>query len=222
MNKWTKKKVFVLIGILLLIWAVAATSEHKDKPAPPQASAVAPVSNVALVPYMQEDFKNTSTARRKRGQVGIYLADPAAQVSQETLAATCMAAAKYYAAAYGLQALSVFLADMPGGQPWEGTRLARCSYSPDKGGWSGDQGWLWEGVQAAPRGLTGQERQMKKLWSELRSAYQKNGSTDEAALSAEIAKRLQIKPEEVSLLWFMMDDIDPAPYAGVAPQGAVK
>lgn len=222
MNKWTKKKFFVLVGILLLIWALAAASEHKGKPSPPQAPAAAPASSIALVPYKQEDFKNTSTARRKRGQIGIYLADPAAQVSQEALAATCMAAAKHYAAAYGLQALSVFLSDMPGGQPWEGTRLAQCSYSPDRGGWSGDQGWLWERVQAAPRGLTGQERQMKKLWGELRNSYQKNGSTDEAALSVEIAKRMQIKPEEVSLLWFMMDDVDPAPYAGVEPQGAVK
>jgi|GEM_PF-6184553 len=222
MNKWTKKKVLLLVTILLILWVVAAVTERKNKATTLASSTVATSPEIALIPYKLADYRDTSTARRKRGQISIYLADSTAQVSQEALAATCMAAAKYYAGAYGLQALSIFLADVPGTNAWEATRLAQCSYSPDKGGWSGDQGWLWERVQAAPRGVTEQERQTKQLWGDLRSRFQKNGVTNEAALSSEIAKRLRIKPEQVSLCWFLLDEIDPAPYAKIKATGPAQ
>lgn len=174
---------------------------------------------VPLLPFFQEEIHDTSHGSRKRAQVRIYLADPTLDVTPQALAASCAAAAKHYAETYGFQALSVFLADMPGGQSWEGTRLAMCEYSPDKGGWSGNDGWLWNTVKAAPRGVTNEERRMKALWGELRGQYQKDGVTDEEALSREIAKRMGIQPGQVGLPWIMLEDVPSAHFEGVAPQG---
>lgn len=187
-----------------------STAEHQPK-----------VEKLQLVSYRQAEIEDTSIANRKRGQVRIVLADPASAFTAEQLTATCMAAAKFYAREYGFRALSVFFSDIPGDKPWEGTRLAQCSYSPDKGGWSGSQGWTWEQVMAAPRGLTAQEREMKKLWGQLRSKFQKDGATDETALKSAIAKKMNIKPDQVTLLWFMLDKTSTGPFEGVAPQGPV-
>ena len=226
MLTWLGLAVAITVGTMLIfpltpeeLSAQQAKRAARDNG---QAEEQRPATAVALLPYTQESVDATSTARRKRGRVKIYLADPTAHVTPEALTATCMAAAKHYAAAYGFQALSVFLADMPGGNGWEGTRLAQCSYSPDKGGWSGSQGWLWEQIMAAPRGLTDQERRIKKLWGELRGKYQKDGGTDEDALKSAIAKKMNIKPDQVTLLWFMLDKVSAGQFEDVAPQGPAE
>lgn len=196
------------------------TQKKQDKiDVKPETTAQENAEQAKLVPYLEAEVKDTSLPRRRRGQVFITLAEPDGQFTSDQLAATCMAAAKHYAKEYGFKALTVFFSDLPGGQSWEGTRLAQCSYSPDKGGWSGNQNWLWQGIQVVERGLTDQERQMKKLWGEMRSKYQKNGSTDEAALSKAIAKKLGVKPDEVHLPYLFPKDVAPQNFAGIDSYG---
>lgn len=203
-------------------------AKQQEKEAAKQAAiekdntSAAKAQSVDLLPYVQEQIDDTSTARRKRGRVKINLADPAQQFSPEQLAATCMAAAKFYAEEYGFQALSVFVSDIPGPQSWQGTRLAQCDYSPDKGGWSGDQGWLWQNVQAVPRPMTDQEREMKKLWGEMRGKYQKNGSTNEAALKNAIAKKMGIASEKIGLLYAFTEKVPADKFADIQAQGPSK
>lgn len=183
------------------------------------------ISNAAdnqTIQYKQEDIRNTSTRTRKRAQVGIYLADPKEQFIPDQLAATCAAAAKYYAEKYDLKLVSIFLSDAPVGNGWEGTRLAQCSYSPDNGGASGSQGWTWDHIQVADKPLTDQQREMRTLWAKMRNKFQKNGSTDEDALSEAIAKKMKIKPEEVTLPVFLLDDMDVTKFENVNPQGPVN
>ena len=212
-NKITSAVTGAILVAFFLIYALTNDKDHQPTKEAPQ---------MALIPYKQAQVEDTSIARRKRAQVVVYLADPAVAVTPESLVATCASAAKHYAATYDKDALSVFVQDQPGAQSWEGTRLAQCSYSRDNGGWSGDQGWTWSDVRVAPRGTTDQEREMKRLWGELRGQYQKDGSTNEDALSTEIATRMSIQPDQVTLIAFMLDEFDIAPYAGIKAQGPVN
>ena len=34
MNKWTKKKVLLVVAVLLILWGIAAITERKDKTSP--------------------------------------------------------------------------------------------------------------------------------------------------------------------------------------------
>lgn len=155
---------------------------------------------------------NTSIAGRKRGEIVIALADPDAAFRPKDLAATCVAAAKYFAKEQGFKALSVLVADVPGVITQDATRLASCNYSPDGGGWSGSQGWTWGQVQAVDRNTTPQERQVSKLWWSMRDSYQTNGMTNEPRLKKAIAKKMGITPEEVDLVLLIAEPV---------PQGEV-
>lgn len=172
--------------------------------APAVATPAEPQKTVELLPYNESEVLDTSTGSRKRGQVFITLADPAAQFTPDQLAATCMAAARYYAEKNGFKALSVFFADIPGDNPWEGTRLAQCDYSPDEGGWSGNNGWLWQNVKAVERPLTDAERQMKKLWGEAKS----KGIVRESEIKKYVAKKMGIKPDKVTLLFVFPENVN--------------
>lgn len=182
------------------------------------AEQTSPAAKPQLVVYRESEVDDTSIANRKRGQVRIVLADPAADFTREQLAATCMAAAKFYAREYGFQALSVFFTDIPGDKPWEGTQIARCAYSPDKGGWSGSQGWLWGEVMAVDRPLTGEERQMKKLWGAARD----KGIRNEAEVKKAVAQKMKITPEKVTLLYVFPENVASHHLEDVEPQGPVE
>lgn len=183
-----------------------------------KAEQTSPAAKPQLVAYRESEVDDTSIANRKRGQVRIVLADPAADFTREQLAVTCMAAAKFYAREYGFQALSVFFTDIPGDKPWEGTQIARCAYSPDKGGWSGSQGWLWGEVMAVDRPLTGEERQMKKLWGAARD----KGIRNEAEVKKAVAQKMKITPEKVTLLYVFPENVASRHLEDVEPQGPVK
>ena len=176
MNKWTKKKVILLVGILLILWGVAAISEHKDKASPVASSAAAeensPVAwdkqKAAPLPYVavKADNASRSTTGRSKLIVRIVLADTAqgkasprtdqAGLTKEQLAATVIAAAKHYAQDTKANMVGVVL---DGGfqKPAANIQLARCNYAPDGKGVTGTDNWTWNDVRAADRGLTGEE-----------------------------------------------------------------
>lgn len=189
----------------------------KEAPAP-----VAEAVEYDLLPYTYQGIKDTSTASRRRGQVSIVLNDTDETISREKLAATCMAAAKYYAKQSNLSALSVSIYDQPG-TDWDHVELASCDYSPDGGGWSGSQGWMWDQVTAADRTTTKTERAIGRLWTQMRGKYQSpDGTTNEAALSKAIAQKLGIKSSEVHLTYLFLEDVPTHKLENVPAQGPTK
>lgn len=238
------KKVGWGILILLVILYFLGKSNEKDAQPPtgtteqqapkqseptlsaePAKKAPAPAATVAeydLLPYSYQGREDISTTKRRRGRVSLVLNDTDETVSREKLAATCMAAAKHYAKEFNLPVLAVILYDQPGTN-WEHVQLANCDYSPDGGGWSGSQGWTWDQVIAADRTTTKTERAIGRLWTQMRGKYQSpDGTTNEAALSKAIAKKLGIKSSEVHLAYLFLEGVPTEKLEGVPAQGPTK
>lgn len=182
-----------------------------------EADAKAEAKKPRLVPYREAEVGDTSVANRKRGEVRIVLADPGADFTAEQLAATCMAAAKFYAREYDFKTVSVFFTDIPGERPYEGTQVARCHYAPDKKGFGAGEGWEWNDVRAAERPYTDQERQVKQLWGELAA----RGMKGDAAIQKAIGKQLGIPAEKVATPPYILGlrEVDERPFKDVKPQG---
>lgn len=195
----------------------APAAQQAPQTAPAPAPAV-PTATYTVLPYSHQATENTSTASRKRARVLLTLNSDAAPVTSENLAATCMAAAQYYAQQTGAQALGVFIYDQPG-ENWGHTQVASCNYAPDNGGFSGQQGWTWADVQAADRTTTAQEKEIARLWNAMRGDFQKGGSTNEKALSAAIAKKLKISPDDVTLGALFPAKVDFTPFVDVKAAG---
>lgn len=130
---------------------------------------------------------------------GKYIArSDSSAVNKRQLAATVIAAARYYAEDKKAAVVNITLDSQPG--PGFGkTVLATATYAPDGKGVSGSDDWTWSNLQAAPRGLTAQELKIQRLWGELREQFQKDGSTDEKRLKAAISKKMKIPAEKVKL-----------------------
>lgn len=193
-----------------------AAAEKARAEAAEKARAEAEAQKPRLVPYREAEVTDTSVGGRKRAQVRIVLADPAADFRPQDLAATCMAAARFYAKEYGIRTVSVFFNDIPGGNPWEGTQLARCHHAADRKGYY-DGNWEWNDVQAVERPLTNQERQMKELWGSLRGKVK-----GESALVTAIGEKLGIPADKVTLTPVWPESVDFKPFKDVKPQGPEK
>lgn len=185
-----------------------------------QAKTLARAEKARLVPYREIEVDDTSVGGRKRGSVRIVLADPAADFRPQDLAATCMAAAKFYAKEQGFKTVSVFFTDIPGERPHEGTQIARCHYASDKKGFGAGEGWEWNDVRVAERHYTDQERQVKQLWGGLSA----QGMKGDAAIQKAIGKKLGIPAEKVATPPYILglNEVDERPFKDVEPQGPEK
>lgn len=207
-----------------------APAEQKASEPAPAPAAMQPAVEKKAVPattqhrhfYRVARIRDTSFAGRRRAEILIMPTQPDADFTADSLAKTCMAAARHFAESRKLQAVQVVIDDVPFDTSF--FKLAVCSHSPDKGGWSGKDGWTWKDVSAMPRGHSKTELEAKKLWHEWRGKFQKDGMTDEEALSAAIAKKLNIKPDDVTaaLLFLEPKPIDAERFANVEPQGPAE
>ncbi len=213
-----------------------ALAEKADAASEPEP--VWDVAKAKSLPYAVYDAKrdHRATTGRTKLNLRIILASKNAKgqiipledtstVTKEQLAATVIAAAKYYAKAPDVQFVGVVL-DSQFGAGVATTQLAVADYAPDGKGVSGKDNWTWQQVKAAENGLTKQELTMQELWGKWRSQYQTpQGITDEAALSAAIGSKLGIAPSEVSTAYKPLFDVpenfpgavQPAP--GLTPKG---
>ena len=128
------------------------------------------------------------------------------KAGKEQLAATVVAAARYYAKETGGDFIQVIL-DSQLAESFGSCQMAYAEYAPDGRGVSGNEDWTWQRVRAAERGLTKRELAIQRLWSELRGSYQKDGSTDEEALKAAIGKKLGIPADDVRLPFCMTGEV---------------
>lgn len=111
--------------------------------------------------------KDTRSSGRTRLTLRIMLAEmeqgkivPRADqtgLTKEQLAATVVAAAKYYAQHTGAHMVGVVL-DGGYGTPAAHIQLARVNYAPDGKGATGSEAWTWNDLRAAERGLTPEEQ----------------------------------------------------------------
>lgn len=197
-----------------------AAAEKAGAEAAEKANAGAEAQKPRLVPYREAGVTDTSFGGRKRGDVRIVLADPEADFRPQDLAATCMAAARFYAKERGFTTVSVFFTDIPGERPHEGTQIARCHYASDKKGFGGGEGWEWNDVRGAERPLTDQERQVKRLWGELSA----QGLKGDAAIKKAVGAKLGVPAEKVPAPPFIigLNEVDERPFRDVKPQGPEK
>lgn len=221
-GKPTRLKAFLVYFGLMAVLSMGMDAPPKPSltsaTSPSVASATAsaaPASVVAAlpapVPYMLVASENTSSGSRKRWRYRIVPADAdQSELSRQNMAATVIAAAKHYAETGGAALVQVILESQADRRPHAATQLARAEYSPDGKGAGGETGKVWS-VVAGNRGLTTQEREMASLWGEMRGHYQKDGLTDEDALRAAIAKRMEISPGEVKLPRILQEEVPLSP-----------
>lgn len=142
-----------------------------------------------------------------RDKDGTLILASASSASPEQLAATAIAAAKYYAKDTGATSISVVLDSLPAGDS-AACQLATADYVPDGKGISGRENWTWSSVRAAETPFSDRELEMQQLWGEMRKDFQTSaGETDEAALSRAIGKRMGIPPSKVTLPYRMLEDV---------------
>lgn len=219
-RKTRLRGLFAWLGLAFVCLVLTSvTVPEKYREAARAEQALAEAQKPRLVPYREAEVTDTSSGGRKRGDVRIVLADPVADFRPQDLAATCMAAAKFYAKEQGFKTVSVFFTDIPGERPYEGTQLARCHYAPDRKGFH-DGNWEWNDVRAAERPYTDQERQVKQLWGELAAG----GMKGDAAIQKAIGKKLGIPAEKVATPPYILGlrEVDERPFKDVEPQGPEK
>lgn len=199
--------------------AKVEAAEKAKAEAAEKAKAEAEAQKPQLVPYREAEVTDTSVGGRKRGDLRIVLADPATGFRPQDLAATCMAAARFYAKEHGFKTVSVFFTDIPGERPYEGTQIARCHYASDMKGFY-DGNWEWNDVRAAERPYTDQERQVKQLWGE----FSAQGMKSDAAIQKAIGEKLGIPADKVPTPPYILglNEVDERPFKDVKPQGPEK
>ncbi len=221
-GKPTRVKAFLVYFVLTAM--LSAGIEAPPKPSPTSATSpsvasapesAAPASVVvalpAPVPYMLVSSEDTSGGSRKRWRYRIVPADAdQSELSRQNMAATVVAAAKHYTETGGAALVQVILESQADRRPHAATQLATVEYSPDGKGAGNETGKVWR-VMAGKRGTTTQEREMASLWGELRGHHQKDGLTDEDALRAAIAKRMEISPGEVKLPRILQEEVPLSP-----------
>lgn len=221
-GKPTRVKAFLVYFGLMAVLSMGIDAPPQPSPIPASSHSVAsaPVSSApasvvaalpAPVPYMLVASENTSSGSRKRWRYRIVPADAnQSELSRQNMTATVVAAAKHYTETGGAALVQVILESQADRRPHAATQLARAEYSPDGKGAGGDTGKVWR-VTAGKRGTTTQEREMASMWAEMRGHYQKDGLTDEDALRAAIAKRMEISPGEVKLPRILQEEVPLSP-----------
>lgn len=233
------RKNFILAPLLFAVclFSVAACSDDtpqqkntaKTTPATAQAITIPgwDMAKLKALPYaaVKADKEHRAAINRTKLDIRIVLAEKSADgkisplshhenVSKEQLAATVIAAAKYYAQKTGADFVSVVL-DSQFGTDFGVSQLASAQYAPDGKGVSGKDNWTWQLLRVVEHGMTARELEAQHLWGELRGQYQTpQGTTDEAALTAAIAKKMGVTEKEADVPYMMPENI-PVDVAGV-------
>lgn len=157
-------------------------------------------------PYRVVDSGRNTVLGRKRIEVRIVA--PEAETFEQR-GETVILAARELQAAENAQVVMVVL-EASEALAGEGYVKALARYAPDGGGFSGDQGWTWQ-VTSSPLPLDPQQVEIAEAWSSRRDNFQISDgfggtTTDEDALSAEIAADFGLSPDEVRLFYLFPED----------------
>lgn len=143
---------FAAFCLCCMLTAITTSAAEKEQPL-----------NYAVV----KADKDTRSSGRTRLTLRIMLAEKEqgkvvpradqAGLTKEQLAATVIAAAKYYAERTKADMVGVVL-DGGYGTPAAHIQLARGDFAPDGRGATGSEAWTWNDLRAAERGLTPEEQ----------------------------------------------------------------
>lgn len=207
--------IFAAIGGLCVMATIlvettdlgAPRDEQSDNSAPeqspkPSAKPSRPDLSQAQA-YQVIGSRDTGFAGRDR--VTVTVVAPAAKTSDQ-LAQTAMQAAIDWQKEHRPDFVSVLL-EPSAKAAGRGLAYVVADYSPDKGGVSGKDGWVWQ-VEATQEGaLSAEDLEVLNLWYGNRSRFQTaDGLTDEPALEAFISK--QTGRSEVRLPFILRNAYD--------------
>lgn len=157
-----------------------------------------------VLPYSVYTFETGLKNGRAWASYKIILKENGnAKINAQNLIATAASAAKYLAAAENRKIVQIVMYDQAGSD-WGQTQLARITYAPDGKGFGYDN-WQWFDYFAAERTTTAEEKAVSKAWNAMRKNFQTANGTDEDALTAAIAKKLNIPAEKVNLPYLILD-----------------
>lgn len=195
---------------VMVLWAcqVSAADWDVSKATPlPYAAVAADKDHRAKIKRTRMDVRIVLVTRDAGGKV-VQLPD-SSEATKEQLAATVIAAAKFYAQAPGIDFVGLVL-DSQFGAGYGACQLATADYAPDGKGASGSDAWAWQMVQATDRGLSANELRIQRLWNALRGQFQNELGTDEPALRQAIAKQMGLPVAEVAFPLRELHDVPEA------------
>ena len=142
-----------------------------------------------------------------------------ANVTKEQLAATLIAAAKYYAPRTKAEEMLVMMEMQHGGG--SSTRLGSLEYAPDGKGKFGRDKWTWNSPRVAGRGLSKAESAVQRFMVEVQKQGGKEMLAREMPVRQETARRLGLKVEDVFYAWLPKVAVPLSLVNRVAPARAV-
>lgn len=181
-------RIVPLTFILLLCLSILACSSPKIET--PHAKGYSIV--------LTNDF---SFPGRKR--IGISIVAENNELSFEEKAQTVMKAAMDIQEKHSAQMVSVLM-EYSKESSGIGFVSAKAEYSPDNGGYSGDQNYTWN-VESTRSNPTKLQIDSLKLWGAHRNSFKNDGMVDEPKLKAFIAKQLRIDPGDVDLPFITLE-----------------
>lgn len=132
-----KKTLSVLTATLLAVSLAGCGGGKKEAPKASQASATA---SIPVLKYKIIDTVSTSIPGRERQSVKIALVNPGKDASKQSIAATCISAAKFIAKGNSAKFIGVNIWDEKTGKT---NRYGGCEYAVDGKGISGNDSWTW-------------------------------------------------------------------------------
>lgn len=188
----------------------------------------------------KENYIRNRTDRHSRirgATVHISPLDEKANLNSDQIAATCMAAAKYYADDFSkkyntsdptlIDDIFVAITDMPYDMTkdiqYENIgKLAGCHYilGTSKGLFSyGKPEWQWLSVVASPRNTNDDEKKIESLWVNLHEEFKQGNRLRENDLINEISHRLNLAPEQINFTPVIPEKVDSEKFKNIQPRG---
>ncbi len=187
-KSWKKSTLLIWILAIAFAWFVVQNGDQDISKAKP---------------YSIIGKDDISTPSRKR--ISVHIITKENNLTFEEKAQTVMKAAMNIQQDTEAKIVTVFL-EISKESSGEGRILASAKYSPDNGGYSGDQGFTWE-VRSSRKNPTAVQIKCLELWIKNRKDFQKDdGMTDEPRLVDYIADKLNISPEKVGIPTPLLDN----------------
>lgn len=157
--------------------------------------------------YIEQKSTPTKTrhGRVDGGNIYIYPENPAVQLDNHNIAATCVAAAKFYIDEYSkeyedIDRMLVVITDMP----YDLERYSKEIYYSKIGKLASCQlmllnrGWDIINIEVADRNTTPTEKNIEALWFKLNQKFIRENRINDEKLKEEIARQLNLAPEDVN------------------------
>ena len=159
----------VLIIASYLFWAFWYSQRDREE----HYGSFSPASSARPLPYREINIWDNCYSQPTQIAVKILLDSAVKNYTPDELAATCMAAAKYYSAANNSIPARIELFNTVTEARFRAYRLAECAYAPSGKGWkaSQDEDWTWYKVLVNPEARFSQPNEARRIDAEIFPRY---------------------------------------------------